>query len=183
VGFAAASLLAFPLMWGVADVIEEALGAGVAMVTAGALFGAFIGAGLGIGQWLVLRSEVSGMNGWIPASIIAGAAGLAAGFAIFVPFVDDETVPEVLVGLMFGAILGLALGIGQSLILRRQMGQAGWWVLFSTVALAAGMGVGLPLGGEGREVISLGSMALVIAAVSGIGMVWLLRQPVELIAE
>jgi hypothetical protein len=37
------------------------------------------------------------------------------------------------------------------------------------------MTIGLPLGGEGREWLSLGVIGLLIGAITGLGMVWSLR--------
>ena len=52
------------------------------------------------------------------------------------------------------------------------------WPLIGSVAYLLALFVGIPLGGGGREWLSLGTVGLLLGAVTGIGMMWTLRQPV-----
>ena len=74
----------------------------------------------------------------------------------------------------------LPLGIGQWLVLRQRNLLAGEWVLISSLAFVVGMVIGLPLGGEGREWLSLGVIGLLVGAITGLGMVWSLRRQAAL---
>jgi hypothetical protein len=72
-------------------------------------------------------------------------------------------------------LFGLALGVGQWLVLRNQLPGAGRWITVTTVSLALALAVAAGLGGEGRELLSIGAAGLLAGALTGLGMVWLLR--------
>jgi hypothetical protein len=55
------------------------------------------------------------------------------------------------------------------------MAQAQLWVPICILAFFIGFVVGLPLGGEGREMLSVGTVAVLTAVLSGAGMLWLMR--------
>jgi NhaP-type Na+/H+ or K+/H+ antiporter len=82
--------------------------------------------------------------------------------------------------LVIGVSLGLAIGIGQWLTLRRLGNRANLWPLISTLALVFALMVGLPLGGEGRKWLSLGVIGLLAGTISGLGMMWLTRRQTAL---
>ena len=116
---------------------------------------AMAGAVIGVMQWLVLRQHIPQAGWWVLATTagwaMGGVVSWAMGFAAAGPMV--RTVDQVI----FGAVTGAVVGAMQWGILRRHVPQAGWWVLAS----AAGSAVG----------------GLVSWAVTGIALVWLLRQP------
>ena len=174
IGLVVGGFLALPIGFGVGDAVENALGKMAGYIISGALFGALLGAGLGIMQSLALRTRLAGAGWWAPASTAAGAVGLAISLPIFV----SANVAEAVSGIVAGASLGISIGIGQWLVLRRQVVQASWWVLASGVGLAISMAVGFPLGGEGRELIALSVTGVMAGALTGIPLVWLLRQAV-----
>jgi hypothetical protein len=92
------------------------------------------------------------------------------------PLVIRQDIGSPAVGATVFMALGAALGLGQWLALRGRVARAGWWVLASTVAVGAGMAVGLQLGGEGREALAIGGMALVHGLISAGAMGWLLSE-------
>jgi hypothetical protein len=128
-----------------------------------AVFGIVFGAPVGIAQWLVLRWDVTRAGWWVLASIV----GLAVGMGV-AEVVDSATD---LGGAVVGAVVGASVGIAQWLVLRRQVARAGWWVLASSVGLAA-------------TFLALSGFAAVCSPVfyvvfSGIVLAWLLLQPVK----
>lgn len=172
-----AGFLAFATIWSVGAVAEQALGETAAALVVSSLFGALLGAGIGIGQGLVLQT--CGVNAirWVAISVVAATIGLAIVFTPIFVLLDMEAIPQPVAGALLGLSLGLSLGVGQWFVLRAHMARASLWVPAIALALMVGFVVGLPLGGEGREWLSLGVISLLSAAISGLGMVWLRRQP------
>ena len=102
--------------------------------------------------------------GWVLASTVGLAVGLAAGAALLTIIAFSTLVGgsgiDPLTSAMEGALLGASVGIAQWLVLRRKVSRAGWWVLASTVGAVLLV-----------TVVGYG-------AITGGVMVWLLRQPV-----
>jgi len=169
-------MLAFASVWTLGEIVERAAGETAAYLTVGALFGSIIGLGASIGPGLILQNRGIPASRWIVASVVAGAIGMATGFAFVFTYLDPETMPQALTAAVIGLSLGLPLGLGQWLALRRYSLLAGEWVLVSSLAFVVGLLVGLPLGGEGREWLSLGIIGLLVGAITGLGMVWSLRR-------
>lgn len=176
IGVAAAGIFAFASIWSVGDVVEDTLGETAAVFIIGGLFGAIFALGAGLGSGLLMKKQGLSAGRWIIVTVAAGAIGMAIGFTLVFTFLDVDTMPEVLAGLMIGLSLGLPIGIGQSVLLRKHHFRANEWTVINTLAFTLAMVVALPLGGEGREWISLGAMGLVYGAVTGLGMVWLLAR-------
>ncbi len=112
------------LGWMLASIVSGAVTLTVtgAMVRAGnlstaivvAVFGAVIGASLGITQWLVLRPQVSQAYMWVVASAVGGVVVSILGFAM----------GGAAGGPLGGAVIGAMLGTMQWLILRRLISRA-----------------------------------------------------------
>jgi hypothetical protein len=153
------------------------------------MFGAALGSVVSLMQWLVLRRRVSGAGWWILASTAGFAVVGASGYgAAVVTFGFSEGLDEL--G-SFAALLGWSVvvafggavtGILQRIILRTQVPRSGWWVLASTV----GWGLSVTVGGAGivveaiefLKLLSLVGGGVVLGAVTGGALVWLLRKPV-----
>lgn len=176
VALAVAGMLAFASIWSVGAVVERAWGETVGAFTAGGLFGALLGAGIGIGQALVLQRRDVNAARWIGASIITAAVGMAIAWTLVFIFLDVDAMPEAVIGVVMALAAGLPVGIAQSVVLRPHVSNPSLWIVVSTLAFLVAFVAGLPLGGEGREWIALGTIGLLSAAISGLGMVWLLRQ-------
>jgi len=176
VALVVAGMLAFATIWSVGEVVERAWGETAAAFTAGGLFGALLGAGIGIGQALLLQRRGINAARWIGASVIAAAVGMAIAWTIVFIFLDADTMPEVVTGVMISIAAGLPVGVAQSVVLRPHVSNTSLWIVVSTLAFLIAFVAGLPLGGEGREWIALGTIGLLSATISGLGMVWLLRQ-------
>jgi hypothetical protein len=175
VGILVFGFLAFGSIWTAGAAAEEAWGETAGFLVAGTLFGGFMGLGASVGTSLVLRGRGVSAGAWILYSLLAGAIGAGLAFTVVLALFDPELLPEPVAGLMMGLVLGASVGLGQWLAWRRAGISAGAWPAITVAAFVIGLMIGLPLGGEGRELLSLGVTSAVIALVSGVGLVWMLR--------
>jgi hypothetical protein len=164
--------VAIPAGYGLGEAAEPRLGPTLASTLIGVVFGLALGAGLGVPQALLLGPH--GGAAWAVASSLGGAAGGAVAFGLFFPMLGWES-PLTLV--LSALSLGLGIGLGQALRLRQPTATAGLWALATTASLVAALAVGVPLGGEGRELIAIGTVGLLAGALTGIARWWLLRPP------
>lgn len=171
VGMLVGGMLAVPIGFGVGEVVQDSLGERFGLVVAGVLFGLLLGAGLGIAQWLVLRQRLQYPNLWAPATAIPAAIGLALSFSMFPQWTESE----VAVGIIFSVSIAIPVSIGQWLVLRKQAPQATLWLLVSAIGLALGIVALSIIADEGREIIALTTGGLVAGAVTGVGIVGILR--------
>ena len=178
-GLLLGGMFAFASIWNVGAAVENAVGETAAYLALGGLFGAIFGLSANLGPGLLLQSR--GLPGirWILASILAGALGAGFGIAFVFTFLEPDTLSEAVTGSMIGIFLGLPIGVGQWLALRPRNLLAGQWVLISSLAFVIGVMIGLPLGGEGREWISLSVMGMLIGAITGLGVISSLRWRTE----
>jgi hypothetical protein len=179
-GIALLGMLAFASVWTVGEVVENALGETAAIAVVGTLFGALFALGTSGGTSLLLRSKGVSMARWIAYSVLGGTLGGLLGFGVTLSLLDPEMLSEVLTGLVIGLSLGLPIGMGQWLALRQLVNGASMWPLISTIALVLALMVGIPLGGEGREWLSLAVIGLLAGTISSLGMMWLSRQQTAL---
>jgi len=130
------------------------------------VLGGVVGGGFaGLCQWDILRRQSIKRNGWIPLTvagwvvictiavwatgIVTGAfefhRGLDAGLIIGPMEARPQSLVLSVVALLAG---GAVLGLGQWLLLRRDVKRAGWWILATAVGLGAvwGAGVGIVTG-------------------------------------
>jgi ribosomal protein L40E len=123
---------------------------------------------LGTMQWLVLKRWLLRFHEWL----IPTAAG--ALFGSIVVYLTWDVVwgdlPALWTAIATGALMGATLGVAQWLAVRRRFSRAGWWILATT---AGGALAGL--GDQASDCLSLlaGSAP---AALTGIALVWLVRQ-------
>ncbi|MFW5943306.1 MAG: hypothetical protein ACOC9X_05615 [bacterium] len=140
----------------------------------GVVLGAIFGSAFGVAHWRFLRRYVPHASSWIPATIVAFALAAAVVFGLLNPQNGDVSLP---LRLSHGLAVGLSLGLGQWLVLRsRVAGPAHLWILFSAGAWIAGELTGIALEGVAEGPLALMATFLVGASLSGLGMVWLLRQ-------
>jgi len=133
-------------------------------------------------QWLILRRYLPRAGWWIPAS----AVGIFAGWVLGGMFVgvanallglniwDSQEHPFLLV---YTGIQGACIGFFQWLVLRKKVRRAGLWILACSIAWALAqatfiLGLNLSVGG-----ILLTDLTVVVGAITGVVLVWLLRQP------
>lgn len=118
------------------------------------------GVGAGVLQWPILYRRIPQAWRWAVATALAWVAG-----ALLLRF----TVPEDLERLLAGFVIGPVVGLGQWLILRREVRWAGWWVVTSVVAWTTGI-VLVP------GALSTGSLS---GAITGLTLMLLFRFPKE----
>lgn len=169
-------ILAFFTLWTVAEAVGKATSDIVGILVGGALFGLFIGGGISIGQGIALRRQNINITHWIALSAVSSLIGSAVSWTAVFQLVNMDNFPEIITGLLMGFILGLSLGIGQWLVLRKHNDNAVLWILFTTAAFAISFMIGFPLGGEGREFISFSVTVFLVVVLTGVGMHWLLRR-------
>ena len=154
-------MLASTVAWAVGAPVGVAAGAGN-IIVAGYVGIAVGGVVVGALQWLLLRHWIHRAIWWVAANIAAVAVVGILVFGLGLINVD--------VGWVIGvAVFGTVVGVLQWLVLRHEVGRAGWWVLASTV----GWVVGGPLGGF----VGWAALGAAYGAITGAALVWLGRQP------
>jgi hypothetical protein len=138
-------IMATALGWFLGGLISSPL----TLVISGSLVGIF--------QWLVLQGRINRPWRWIFASFCGWTIGYFISF--YGAFREFD--------LFDGAIIGLAVGIAQWMILRSELRWTGWWIIFSIVGWTTGLTL-LP------GAIITGTMAGVL---TGIALEILLRYP------
>lgn len=141
-------LLIFATKWTLACLVGEAVGWGVghatliAMGTAGIYlfwggWSVFIGAAVGVTQWILLRRRIGYSQWWILLTTIGWLAGwITAAFLTSVFTEMSYTRTQFLLrGPTWG---GITVGTMQWLVLRQSVPRAAWWVLI--VSVAGGLG-------------------------------------------
>ena len=148
------------------------------------LGGAGLGAGLGLAQWLVLRRYVPAAGWWVPASILGAACGVALGTAaadavgpVFAATITSAGRPApgglrpilnlAVTAAISGAALGLSMGVAQWVVLRRQVPEAGRWIVTSTLGWPAALAVGALVVNNGGLIAGLLVAGVVGGSVTG----------------
>jgi hypothetical protein len=142
------------------------------VVMENAVTGVIHGAEFGIAQWLILRRQVPKVGWWVVASIV--------GFTISFPLTRmlfGELSSGLVVAGSAGAVVGAITGGLQWLVLRGRVASSGWWVLASSVAWMISAVLG-ELGALAAGVDFVADLLRVVlgAALTGVGMLWLLRK-------
>ena len=150
------------IVWIAATTVGCALGLTLSSVLAGAtarplspvlggigvvlLYGAVVGAVIGIMQLLVIPRDLIPWHLWVPVTLIGGAVGfaLAAVVGEVLGNVIDPMLSVVIgegtIETSSGAILGLAIGAGQWRVLRRRASVGRGWLVMC--AIGGGLGYG-----------------------------------------
>ncbi|MCP2727962.1 hypothetical protein [Limnofasciculus baicalensis] len=142
-------------------------------------------------QSIILKQYISQSRGWIFVTVLTwsliGLSGLGA-VGWFVPQTLEPFL-RLFYGIINGAEIGLALGIAQSFILKRQIPHAQKWIWVSIISWAVGLGVGWAIGGVLRQftrlfisdVVGLAVTWLIVGAMTGYGLMRLVCfLPVEI---
>ncbi len=143
------------------------------------------GAVIGLAQGLILQQRLGIAPQWILVSIASW--GLIAASSGAIGWVAPETLlPQLrlMFGVMQGALVGTLLGLGQWLVFKQHVKGSSWWILASAVSWAIALGVGWTVGGVLRqsthlflsEVVGLTLTWMIVAAMTGISLIWLLRK-------
>jgi hypothetical protein len=176
VGTAVLGMVAYASMWRLGEAAGQAGNNElITVLVAGALFGTFLALGGTLGPGLLLRRVGISAGRWIGYSILVAAIAMSAG----VTLISSQNYPmqEPAVSALFvGLALGLPMGLVQWLLLKQQGVSAAIWPLITVTAYILAFGIVVYFSGEGREWLVLGGMGLTLGAVTGLGMMWVLRQ-------
>ena len=178
----------FWLQWVLASMLGFAAGAAMGNAVTDWAFTALFGAVGGFMQWLVLRRQIAAAGWWVLASTlgfaiapIAAIAGVMA-MSQVMSLDGNPMAAPILLGVLFGVLSAIM----PWLVLRRQLARAGWWVPAHLLGSLVGGAMGI---------VAFHVMALIgfyqfpwaaagamfgagLGAITGITLVWLLRQPV-----
>ena len=161
------------LIFGVGAAINDAR-----PVVFGMAIGAIFGSGLGIAQWLVLRKKVDRIGLWAPITIGVWVIFWAMNFAGL--FGEGQGVTGKLIeGIGHGALLGALTGAGQWFVLRSKIQKAYFWILINALTWAIGASAGDTIQAILQTDIPLELIIAILlsSALTGAGMVWLLKRP------
>lgn len=127
------------------------------------------GAGIGLGQWLLLRRYARGAGWWIAASALGMQAGAVIGYVI-----SPSSLGPITLAL---AGSGAGLGVGQWLLLRRYVRRAAWWIPISCTGILAPVLVGVAFGssvipGPVRTML----LSPLYGGITGLALIWLAGQ-------
>jgi len=161
----------------------------LATLTLLALAGATEGAALGYGQWLILRRTLPAIaaRAWVLSTAVA--AGIAYVLGLLPSALSDlgASFAAILPASVLAAFLLLvSIGFAQWLTLRHHVPRAAWWILANATAWVAGLTVPIaavafvPDGSPTFAYIAAGVvsgwiMGLVVAAITGVALVRLVR--------
>lgn len=140
---------------------------------------------IGLAQGLILQQRLAIAPQWILASVASWGLIAASSFGAIGWVAPETLLPQLrlIFGVMQGAVVGTLLGVGQWFILKQQV-KGSWWILASAVSWAIALGVGWTVGGVLRqsthlflsEVVGLAVTWMIVAAMTGISLIWLLRK-------
>jgi len=170
---------AFLTMWSIGEWAAQSWGEAFGGLLAGGIFGALLAAGLGFGQAIMVRTQGISFGRWLGQTVLAGMVGMAIGLPLLA---NVDGVSSIVAGLVIALFVGLPIGLAQWALLKPHLNQAQRWPFISTIAIMAAFAMGLPLGGEGREWVSVGVVTLVTAVITGAGFVWLAREQAMAVA-
>jgi len=161
-------VLGIPLFIGLGLLFGDTPGPVVGNAAAGVIHGAEFG----IAQWLILRRQVHKVGWWIAASIL----GFTLGFPLTKTLFGELSSGLGIAGVE-GAIVGAIVGAMEWLVLRGRVTRAGWWVLASTLAWALSTVLGeVGALAAGEDFVADLLRVILGAALTGVGMLWLLRR-------
>lgn len=140
---------------------------------------------LGLAQWLVLRPYIVHSHDWI----LNHAAGWVVGFSVglFIVQLLSKTPLGMLLGFIaFGAIVALF----QYPTLRREIPHLSTWILANVIGWTLGAYLSQLAGGVFLHntapsalvsvLVSVGITGLVAGAITGLALIWIVRQPDQL---
>jgi hypothetical protein len=153
----------------------------VSKVLLPSVVGAAFGTPFGIAQWIVLRRYIRRAGWWVLATTLGYIVVFLLG-ALFSPqdgTIELEPGQQVLLGIVLGAAVAVPGAVLQwLLVLRNHTPKGGVWILASVLSWAFGFAISFALE------LTLGELTfifgpVVAVALSGLAMIWLLRQRPE----
>ena len=172
-GTAVFGLLAYLSMWTVGEAVGNVSSELLGIMVAGLLFGALFALGGTLGPGWLLQSKGISAKRWIGHSVAVTAVVMSGGVALMSTLF--ELVPEPVSALYIGLVLGLPMGLVQWRLLTQKNIPATLWPLINVVGYLFAAAIIVFLSGDGREWLIV-LMGLLVGAVTGLGMMWLLRR-------
>jgi hypothetical protein len=162
----------------------SSLDLGIARVIVPIVSGIF----LGLAQWLVLRPYISKSYDWILNHAVGWVVGYTLG--LFVVQLLSKTPLGMLIGFIsFGVIVALF----QYPALRREIPHLATWILANVIGWTLGAYLSLLAAGVFFQnqvpttftsvLVSVGITGLVAGAITGLALIWIVRQPDRLVAS
>jgi hypothetical protein len=177
-GWALATALGMLIGFLPAELLAEALGLGFARVLVPLIAGFLIG----FFQWLLLRGYLTESADWIPSAGLGWMAGYALGLLVIRTLSGSAW--ETILGYI---VFGLIVSVVQWPVLRREIPSLlpwaianiiGWTIAYLIAQSAAGsLYLSLGLQPEITAVIIAGLSGLIAGAITGIALIWIVRQP------
>lgn len=173
VGTAVFGMLAYLSMWTIGEAVGNSSSELLGAMMAGLLFGALFALGGTLGPGWLLQSKGISAKRWIGQSVVVTAVVMSGGVALMSTLF--ELVPQPVSALYLGLVWGLPMGLVQWRLLKQKNIPATIWPLINVVGYLFAAAIIVFLSGEGREWMII-LMGLVVGAVTGLGMMWLLRR-------
>jgi hypothetical protein len=137
--------------------------------------GLVIGTTIGVAQGLVIRRRIAPMALWVVVSVIGFGIGK------FVADLIGQASPSLPAMALGGAVIGLAVGFTQFVILMDQSSRAWWWIAANAVGWAAAWLL-IELVPSSSVVMTYAVVALgatVVGVITGIALIGLSRHPIQ----
>lgn len=172
-GIVVFGMLAYMSMWTIGEAVGNMSSELLGTMVAGLLFGALFALGGTLGPGWLLQSKGISAKRWIGYSVVVTAVVMSGGVALM--FTLFDLVPAIVSALYLGLVLGLPMGLVQWYLLKQQGTPATFWPLTNVISYLFGAAIIVFLSGEGREWVII-LVGLSVGAVTGLGMMWLLRR-------
>lgn len=151
----------------------------------GVIEGVIGGAVIGFAQGFILQQRLAIAPQWLLVSVVSWGL-IAASNLGAIGWIAPQTLQlggRLIYGGLQGALVGALLGVGQWIILRQQLTTASMWIVATAASWAIALGIGWTIGGLLRqathlflsEVVGLTSTWFIVAGITGINLIWLLR--------
>jgi hypothetical protein len=156
---------------------------GIARVIVPIISGIF----LGLAQWLVLRPYISKSYDWILNHAVGWVVGYTLGLYVV------QLLSKTPLGMLVGFIsFGLIVALFQYPALRREIPHLATWILANVIGWTLGAYLSLLAAGVFFQnkvpttftsiLVSVGITGLVAGAITGLALIWIVRQPDRLVA-
>ncbi len=175
IGTAVFGMVAYASMWSLGEAVGQATTELIGVGVAGIVFGALLALGGTLGPGLLLRRIGIRAEQWIGYSVAATAAAASLGVTLIASLnyaMEEEAVSAAFIGLT----LGLPMGLVQARLLKQRGLPAAIWPLITIAGYTLAFAIVVFFSGEGREWVASSGMGLLLGAITGLGMMWLLRQ-------
>ena len=157
---------------------------GIARVIVPIISGIF----LGLAQWLVLRPYISKSYDWILNHAVGWVVGYTLGLYVV------QLLSKTPLGMLVGFIsFGLIVALFQYPALRREIPHLATWILANVIGWTLGAYLSLLAAGVFFQnvaptpftsvLVSVGITGLVAGAITGLALIWIVRQPDRLTAS